>query len=302
MGDPLNAARHRTIALSGLLAVLALTASGCQVAPNPNPVVAAETSAGVVGTGEKVETATGSYEKISLPANDQAYSYEPLAHRDAWGWTVTEATAAQKLAVDYMTQEFLDSTALEGGDAEFSSWHTATAKDYFSESILGETLQNPAETKLILGNFGANKFIPALIHDGAPRVKDLDLDVTGTGFVDQSGTFVDDVDQNGNLMNEPIEAGVVTYLRCDIKFKAGYRVDDVNGAAFVGQQVGMTGDEVLASKYATDKLKDGSGENVYRAEGSAQVVVAKEPGGLRIIGFQSQSDFDTRDFANQDAE
>jgi hypothetical protein len=255
-----------------------------------------------VGSGEMVTTPSGTYEKIKLSEKDPAYEYKPLAHEDSWGWTVLEATAAQKLAVDYMTQEFLDSTALEGGDSEFSSWHAATSKNYYSESILAQTTQNPGETKLILGNFGANKFIPALIHDRSPRVKNLDLDVAGSGFVDENGNSVDEVDQNGNLIDKTIGSGIVTYTKFSISFKAGYRVDDVNGAAFVGQQVGMTGDEVLTSKYATDKLKDGSGENVYRAEGYANVVEAKEPGGLRIIGFESAADFDTRDFANQDAE
>ncbi|WP_354214768.1 hypothetical protein [Arthrobacter sp. UYCo732] len=301
------ASRSKAITITGLLAVLALTATGCSMLPSPGgtgvagAVEAASSYGDAVGSGEMVTTPSGTYERIKLSEKDPAYNYAPLAHRDAWGWMIPEATAAQKLAVDYMTQEFLDSAALEGGDTEFSSWHAATGKDYFSESILPQTSQNPGETKVILGNFGANKFIPTLIHDGSPRLKDLDLDVAGSGFVDENGDPVDEVDQNGNLINEPIEAGLVTYLKYSIEFNAGYRVDDVNGAAFVGQHVGMTGDEVLASKYATDKLKDGNGENVYRAKGYANVVVAKEPGGLRIIGFESKTDFDTRDFANQDA-
>jgi hypothetical protein len=303
------ARRTTSITLAGLLGALALTVTGCSALPNltgtgPDGAAEAAPSYGeAVGSGEMVTTPSGTYERIKLHEGSPAYDYAWLTrrHRDAWGWTVPEAAGAQKLAVDYVTQEFLDSTALEGGDAEFSTWHASNASRYFAERIIGDTLQNPGETKLILGNFGENKFIPALIHDGSPRVKELDLTLGGAGFVDEGGNFVDDTHPDGTLLNEP-SGPVVTWLRFDIPFKAGYRVDDTNGAALVGQHVGMTGEEVLASKYATDKLKDGSGENVYRGEGHAQVWVAKEPEGLRIIGFQSQADFDTRDFANQDAE
>lgn len=38
LGDPLSFPRNKALAFSGLLAVIALTATGCQVAPNPNPV------------------------------------------------------------------------------------------------------------------------------------------------------------------------------------------------------------------------------------------------------------------------
>ncbi|MGP4033620.1 hypothetical protein [Pseudarthrobacter sp. 1C304] len=282
-----DARRGRTIALAGLLAILALTASGCQVAPSPSATASGETSttekaeSGVVGTGEKIDTAAGPYEKSSLPANDPAYSYNPTFHDASSGWTVDEASAAQKLAIDYMSKEFLDSTALEGGDAEFQNWYAANAKKYFSEKVIDIAGQNPGENKIILGNFGTNRLIPNLIHDGSPRVKEAHLGVTGFGFV-----------------NTPELGNSVEF---SIEWNAGYRVDDTNGAAFVGHHTGMTGEQVLNSKYATDKLKDGSGENVYRGTGSANVMVTKDPDGLKIVSFSSKADFDTRDFANQDA-
>lgn len=239
----------------------------------------------VVGSGETVTTPSGIYEKISLSGNSPIYQYATALHQPESGWTIEEATAGQKLAVDYLVQEFLDSTALEGGDGEFQQWHAATAAKFFSDSVLGETIQNPGENKIILGNFGTNKLMPALIHDGAPRVKDVRI--TEVAAVYKPWETAAGLTQQDMLYN--------------IDFEAGYRVDDANGAAFVGQHVGMTGEQVLASQYATDKLKDGSGENVYRAKGYANLVVTREPGGMKIIGFESKADFDTRDFANQDA-
>lgn len=279
--------RTKTIALSGLLTALALTVSGCSMLPNQAGTEVAEAAPSygdVVGSGEMVTTPSGTYEKIILSENSPAYEYAAELHDRSSGWTVEEAIAGQKLAVDYVTQEFLDSTALEGGDAEFRRWHDVAGKKYFSESVIGETSRNPGETKIILGNFGANNFIPALIHDGSPRVKDVQLDPPAAVY-------------------KPWEtgAGLAQDMQYSIQFDAGYRVDDVNGAAFVGKQVGMTGDKVLTSKYATDRLKDGTGENVYRAKGYANVVVTKAPGGMKIVGFESKADFDTRDFANQDA-
>jgi hypothetical protein len=266
--------------------LLITSLAGCslvphQVAPDPSPATAHDTvGTGIVGTGEKVETPTGTYEKITMSESDPVYQYSTVHHDASSGWTVEEATAGQKLVVDYLTKEFLDSTALEGGDAEFHNWFAATGKNYYSESVLGEAGQNPGENKIILGNFGENKLIPNLIHDGSPRVKEADLQVTGF-------TFLDTPELNG------VEYGV--------QFNVAYRVDDANGAALVGHYTGMTGEQVLTSKYATDKLKDGTGENVYRGTGYANVLVAKEPGGMKIVSFGSKADFDTRDFANQDA-
>ncbi|MFJ4264666.1 hypothetical protein ACIPYU_19675 [Paenarthrobacter nicotinovorans] len=283
--------RNKTLVLSGLLTALALITSGCQVAPNPNrvpesapnPAAVADKATGLTGTGQKVETATGSYEKTTLAAGDPAYTYNIQAHDASSGWTAEEATAAQKLAVDYLSNEFLDSTALEGSDQDFWDWYYANEGKYFSDKVTGEIRQGqPSQMNIILGNFGTNKLLPSLIHDGSARVKEENLEV-----------------QNSSFSITPEQINVVNF---NFNWQVGYRVDDANAAALVGHYTNLTGEEVLNSKYAKDNLKDGVGENVYRGKGSAYVAITKDPGGLKIVGFSSKADFDTRDFANQDAD
>jgi hypothetical protein len=59
----------------------------------------------------------------------------------------------------------------------------------------------------------------------------------------------------------------------------------------------MIGAQFLASGAAKASLKDGQGEHVYGATGSAGAVVGKNPQGQwKIDGFQSKTDFDISDF------
>jgi hypothetical protein len=59
----------------------------------------------------------------------------------------------------------------------------------------------------------------------------------------------------------------------------------------------MSKEDFLKSNMAKDNLKDGSGENVFKAKGTASVVVSKDAKGeWKIIGFQSETNFDTSDF------
>lgn len=297
---------HRSIknvphksALSGVVRIAAAGAllvslAGCsafyQVAPNPNPSPASANASavkleGMVGTGEKVNTPTGSYEKVKMNPSDLIYQYNYGEGKNpesmsGMSWSVEDGTAAQKLAVDYVANEFLNSTALESGMDGFNQWYATTAGNYFSPSIMGNVAQNPGDSHILLGNFGDKGLIPALIHDGGPRVKDVKL----------------------NLVSVlPYENDPTNQLTFGFNFDAGYRVDDANAAAIVGAYTGMTGPEVINSKYAKDNLKDGTGENVYRGKGWVNVVVNKEESGMKITGIFSKADFDTRDFANPDA-
>lgn len=274
------------IAAAGLLVGMSVSLVGCFANGNVNnntPVVpsnAPTSISQVMGSGEKVETETGTYEKIVLNPDAPAYQFSAI-HADTpemkeIGWSVKDGAAGQRSAVDYMTKEFIDSTALEGGDAAYQEWYANSAPKYYSESILPEIATNPGENKIILGNFGQNKFMPNLIHDGKPREKTLDLKVTGFKAVPE---------YNG--------------VEYSIEYNAAYRVDDANAAKFVGLHTGLSSEAVLQSKYAKDVLKDGTGENLYRAKGFANIVVTKDASGqMKMVGFSSQADFDTTDFAN----
>lgn len=277
------------IAAAGLLVGMSVSLVGCfanggannndQPVPNNAPTSISQ----VMGSGEKVETETGTYEKITLNPDAPAYQYQPIPDDEAvlssMDWTYGDGEAGQKFAVDYMTKEFIDSTALEGGDAEYQEWYANSAPKYYSDAVLPDIANNPGETKIILGNFGANKFMPNLIHDGTPREKTLELRVAGT-------------------MPKPEYSGVLY----SIEYEASYRVNDTEAAKFVGLHTGLSSEAVLQSKYAKDVLKDGTGENIYKAKGYANVVIGKNANGeMRIIGFESKADFDTSDFANPDA-
>jgi hypothetical protein len=283
-------AAPKKIAVASLLVGMSVSLVGC-IASSSGPITdppvtnsAAPTSSSQIkGSGEKVNTGSGTYEKITLNPDAPAYQFSTI-HADTpemkeIGWSMKDGTAGQRAAVDYVTKEFIDSTALEGDDAAYQAWYANSAPKYYSESVLPQLKTSPGETKIILGNFGTNKFMPNLIHDGTPRAKTLDLKVTG---------FVAVPSYNG--------------VEYSIEYDAAYRVDDANAAKFVGLHTGLSGEEVLQSKYAKDILKDGTGENLYHAKGFANVIVTKDAGGqMKLIGFSSKADFDTTDFANPDA-
>lgn len=282
-------AAPKRIAVVGLLVGMSLSLVGCIANSGPindesgtNGAPATSTSQ-VLGSGEKVDTGAGTYEKITLSPDNRAYQFSAI-HADTpemkeLGWSVEDGIASQRAAVDYMTKEFMDSTALEGDDAAYQEWYANSAPKYYSESLMPELKANPGETKVIIGNFGTNKFMPNLIHDGKPRVKELNLGVAGYSAIPS---------YNG--------------IEYSIEFEAAYRVDDVNAAKFVGSHVGLSGEAFAQSKYAKDSLKDGTGENLYRAKGYANVIVTKDASGqMKLIGFSSKADFDTTDFANPDA-
>ena len=284
-------AAPKKIAVVGLLVGMSVSLVGCFAnssgpitdQPVPNSAAPISSTSQIKGSGEKVDTGAGTYEKITLSPDAPVYQFSTI-HADTpemkeIGWSMEDGVAGQRAAVDYMTKEFLDSSALEGDDAAYQAWYARSAPKYYSESVLPQLKTNPGETKIILGNFGTNKFMPNLIHDGTPRAKTLDLKVTG---------FVAVPSYNG--------------VEYSIEYDAAYRVDDANAAKFVGLHTGLSGEEVLQSKYAKDVLKDGTGENLYRAKGFANVIVTKDAGGqMKLIGFSSKADFDTTDFANPDA-
>lgn len=278
-------AASKKIAAAGLLVGMSVSLVGCfanggPINDQPVPNSAPTSSSQVMGSGEKVETGTGTYEKITLSPDAPAYQFSAI-HADTpemkeVGWSLEDGAAGQRAAVDYMAKEFIDSTALEGDDVAYQEWYANSAPKYYSESVMPELANTPGETKVILGNFGQNKFMPTLIHDGTPRENTLDLQVSGFTAV-------------------PAYNGV----EYSVHFEAAYRVDDANAAKFVGLHTGMSGEEFMQSKYAKDVLKDGTGENIYRAKGYANIVVTKDAGGqMKMMMFSSKADFDTTDFAN----
>jgi hypothetical protein len=276
------------LAAGGLLVGMSVSLVGCFANGGGNdnqPVVPtnAPTSIGmVIGSGEKVKTATGTYETITIDKNSPVYTFNNGEGNPDYmakaGWTEADGKASQKLVADYLVQEFVDSSALETGDKGYQDWHKKSASKYYSGEIYKQLGETP-DSNVVLGNFaGANK-IPALIHDDTPREKELNLNVTG---------FMPYSDANG-----------VKGIEYTVEYDAAYRVSDANATSFAASHLGKTPEEFLKSPAAKDSLKDGKGENIYRAKGLANIVVGKDSKGQwHIIGFQATTEYDSSNFTD----
>lgn len=252
------------------------TSTSAPVTPSPEAAYG-----DVTGSGEKVETDRGTYETITLDPSADIYQYNNGAGHtpelEAAGWTAEDGAAGQKLVADYMVREFVDSPALETGDEGFQEWYKTRAAEYYSPTVYEQLGQMGGSSNAIIGNFGGVKAMPNLIHDGSPREKSLSLKL------DSVAPYAGSTDARG--------------INYSIQYSAEYRVDDANAAAFAGGTMGQTGEQFLDGMMAKPQLRDGTGENVYRAYGTAYVVVGKDANNqLKIIGFSSTTDYDASDF------
>jgi hypothetical protein len=285
-----NAVRSKMtqkIAAAGLLVGMSVSLVGCFANGNANndqPVVPpnAPSSYGmVVGSGEKVETEAGVYEKITVNEDAPIYVYNNgYGHPEyisSAGWSEEDGASGQRAAVDYMVKEFVDSTALNGGDAAYQEWYNTSAKKYYSDTLYQDPSMSSGEGSVVLGNYNGNS-MPNLIHDGTPREKTLDLKLAGVSSYD---------DGEG-----------VKGLRYGFSFNAEYRVNDKEATNFASKLLNKSPEEFLNSPSAKDSVKDGTGENVYGAKGQANIVLVKNANNeWKILGFQAITEYDTSNFA-----
>lgn len=280
------------VAAAGLLIGMSVSLVGCFAVGGGNrpdnyqpavPPNAPTSISQIVGSGEKVESPSGAYEKITLNEDAPVYIYNNgQGHPDyvsSAGWTEEDGTAGQRAAVDYMVKEFVDSKALNGGDAAYQEWYKNSAKKYFADTLYQDPAMQSGEGIAVLGNYNGNA-MPNLIHDGTPREKTLDLEVVGVS------TFDDEAGTKG--------------LRYSFQYNSQYRVSDTEATAFASKVLNKSPEDFLNSPNAKDSLKDGTGENVYVAKGQANVVLTKDANNeWKIIGFQAITEYDSSDFATQ---
>lgn len=279
------------IAAAGLLVGMSVSLVGCFAVGGGNkaeeysdvPPNAPTSISQIIGSGEKVETPSGAYEKITLNENAPVYSYNNGQGHPEYvssaGWTEEDGTAGQRAAVDYMVKEFVDSNALNGGDAAYQEWYANSAKKYFADTLYQDPAMKSGEGIVVLGNYNGNA-MPNLIHDGTPREKTLDLEVVGVS------TFDDEAGTKG--------------LRYSFHYNSEYRVNDTEATAFASKLLNKSPEDFLNSPTAKESLKDGAGENVYVAKGQANIVLTKDANNeWKIIGFQAITEYDTSDFATQ---
>lgn len=260
---------------------LSLSLSACSVgggqgasAPAAAPRPAEVTYGHAAGTGQKVETATGPYETLTAAASSNLINFEYASTLMGTAWTKEDGAAAQKVAVDFVFKEFLDSTTLEGGPAEFEAWRLSDGKKYLTEPM-SEAAAAPDAQGLVLSNAKGKALLPVLIHDGKPRVSSVTLTMSSFGpATPESG------------------------LSFNFDYGADYRVSDAEAGAFVGAQfTGQSGADFINSDRAKPQLRDGVGENIYRGYGHVNITLDKdETGAMRITSAVSSAKFNTDDF------
>jgi hypothetical protein len=282
----------KRVSIAGLAIGVTISLSGCFASPNEpiqgigsqnekeaSPNESDSISYGqVVGNGAKVKTSDGSYEKISIDKNSEAYKY--IGDREYMakaGWSNDDGAKAQQLAVKYLVNEYVDSKALEGGDKAYQEWYKNTAKKYYVLDVYQSI--KTGDSNVILGNFRGAISIPDLIHDGKPRQKNVDLSIEGV---------------------VPFENETAKGIEVVVNYSVDYRVDDESAAEFASFYSGMSKERLLASDNVNEELLDNKGENVYVVKGQASIITGKQKdGSMKIIGFEAQSDFNTDDFVKQ---
>lgn len=270
----------RKLALVGLIAGMSASLVGCDAI---NSVISSSSTSGgtnAVGSGEKIDTGTGSYEKLTVPKDSALYKVdEEAANAANIAFENDVVAAGQKLAIDFVLTETLDSSALEGGDAGYQSWVETTAPKYFSERAIRTFPPVEKANGILFGNIGGSASLPKLINDGGPRLKNATAKVT-------------------SYAHESITDNPGSAIKYTVEFSGDYRVSDSAAAEFSAFHSGTTPEQFLASDSATEAVKDGVGENVHRTTGTADIIISfsgvheYELSALKILGYKMKADFD----------
>lgn len=297
MNGNANSKFSTRIAVTGILIGLTASLGACTTTVNDsapaNPAEqnaagddasesASENYGSVIGSGKTITTEDGSYETVTLDPASDLFNLnggnglpEGIA---AYGWTAEDATAAQKFAAEYVVHEYLDSTALETGDAGLEDWINTTAATYYSTKMIDDGSLRNSESggDIVLGNVGEERLIPNLVHDGKPRLSNADL------------TLLD-------LETFAVEDSQA--LKFNIEYTADYRATDAGAVNAASYYAGQTPEAFLSSPIADPKLQDGVGENIHKAYGTVGVVVVKTPSdGWKIAGLQTDRNYSNSDY------
>ena len=276
-------------AASALLFSLSACSEGADGAVQPSASAAVVDNT-IKGTGVKIDTPNGRYEKVGFDSNAPIYKLDPsdgIDHVLEAGWTQEELLSGRKFAMDYVVSEFLDSTALEGGDPSYQNWYVNEAPKYFAQETYDQI--GDGTGNVVLGSFGANKntLVPELIKDGGPRINDLVIEHKGyTPTATEDGTKA------------------IFYI---VAFNGDYRISDASAASLVSDytirnlpaEKHLTPEQFLASDMAKPNVKDGVGENKLAV---SMGLVKNAEGAWEIISFSGYPTTSTDDFTQNDEE
>lgn len=277
-----NSNMKQLLSISALTLSAALLITGCSVGSesvslrsqgSASATLNAPNAYGdVLGSKKKVNTKNGTYEEIEIDNNSAVYEYEDqlLTFEDS-AWTEQEVAMGQQFALKYITSEFLDSKAMESGDVGYRKWYEGTAKEYFSSTLYDDGDLRGSMSESILGNFAGVSDLPDFIHDGKPRVSNVELNVNNVKL------------RGASSNNETID-----YV---ISYDADFRVDDSSAIEYGTKKFYLSKKEFL-KKPEAKQLRDGKGENTFNVSGDATVTV--EMGSNRqfkIDAFDSESNY-----------
>lgn len=262
--------KKSSVLLAGALP-LALILAGCaQIEETVGNVTGNHSYSKNLTVDGKVDTADGSYSSVTASGdymnravNEGLTNGEGMIvidNPDTGEKLMVQAQILRNRTVTYFFNEFIDSTALEGGAPALASWKsekvaagefdTAPFTKEWLDGVHGQSI--PVLSADFLGKDGGLKFI----HDGKPRMTDASIT-----FGAMSWTRNND--------------GAVIKMASD--WSVDYRVTDQTVIDVLKAQNKFSDEDV--AKYLTDDVKDGSGENTLTVSGKADWFVLDNPGG-----------------------
>jgi hypothetical protein len=286
----------KTFAVLSAALPLAVILTGCaQIAETVGNATENNSSSTNWIVDGQVETAGGSYSSIKVSDEIMNKMYEEVVPGKTYADIVNKETGEKlegdpgslhlqlrEMVIPYFFDEFIDSTALEGGEPAFADWKAKNLADgtfasvpytkEYLDGVHGEP--RPVLTSEIINKAGGLKFI----HDGKPRVTDANI------------TF-------GEITWSSSQDGV--YYNVATDWSVDYRITD---ATIVDMLKAMnttnkaTDDEV--KEVLTDEAKDGTGENTLRVHGTAvwHIMASGENDKLPFYYVLAPTDFSMNPF------
>lgn len=217
----------------------------------------------------KVETSGGSYSTIKVGdafMNANVYGGPDFVDIDnpetGEKMTIHPPHLRERIS-RYFFDEFIDSTALEGGEPTLTAWKaeklaagTFSAAP-FTKQWLDGALEGGAPIAALTAEILAKDGGLAFIHDGKPRMTDANI-----SFGEATWTKNDD--------------GTIVKITSD--WSVDYRVTDKTAVEMLKAQNKFSDDDV--QQYLTDEVKDGAGENKLHISGTAEWYLQSPAGDL----------------------
>jgi len=277
--------------------ILAAALSGCSAAAGDTPGAGPETSAasgespavhtGVAGTGTMVTTDDGSYERMTWqapqsttgPFPEDPYTPQDRADLEAIGME-GYLHGVPFGTVNFISEEFLDSPALEKGKAGFDEWAASFApiKHLHPDFLARPDYQSGT---FLLGTKTQN-LVPHLIHDGKPRASRMDI-----RFIDVKAAR-DETGQAAPMVDASFE------------YEVDYRTRAADLADYLAHHAGISTEELMETR-AKDVLKDADpdAEMPLRVHGTFQIGMSPDGNqGLKVYWTDWTSKVDTGMYAD----